>query len=566
MLGPRQVGLGFTIALLAAVAWIPASDGHPRGGSVAGHHSHWHKGKDRGDYAWWCVTRARRLAELNAYIAANRDDFESFRSAPLGIKQELLNFVGIQMIIFRLLTEIFPDIWGPPEDQMLAIGFGPDPYNPGSVMPIGTGYALSQRSDGELNVNYMNVSCMGCHSGGVVGPDKELIRVVGGASPLGDYFGSINKTVNDSRYTAENFCAALDSKPLGWVYDDPAMLEQEILERRLFNAPGGAEFFLGELQFASNAGAKRIAETLGAYTYNVPNPPLAAGMPGSLDVFSLGGAQLANPADLTPAELEAALPAAPGPADIPAAWKQVDRPRFQWDDSVSNLTYREVAASLSVAGGDPAAVNLDNVVAASTFTENLPPYPYPFDVSARAVARGARTYQKACAGCHEPGNNVLRSPDETGTDPNRANIFTPFIVDGLINNFRAACTVPECFEPNGDPYPDSEILEATGGYAQIPLTGVWQTAPYLHNGSVPTLYHLLTGDRPDTFYRGNYTYDQKLVGYTWDEATSPRALLYDTSLDGYANTGHTGPAFNGGIDWRRNPGKLWDLLEYLKTL
>jgi hypothetical protein len=140
------------------------------------------------------------------------------------------------------------------------------------------------------------------------------------------------------------------------------------------------------------------------------------------------------------------------------------------------------------------------------------------------------------------------------------------MVEGLIENFSAACTIPECFEPNGDPLPDSEILEPTGGYIQIPLVGAWQTAPYLHNGSVPTLYHLLTGDRPDTFYRGNFAYDQELVGYTWDEATSRRALLYDTSLDGYANTGHSGPAFNGGIDWEAKPSQLRDLLEYLKTL
>jgi len=43
-------------------------------------------------------------------------------------------------------------------------------------------------------------------------------------------------------------------------------------------------------------------------------------------------------------------------------------------------------------------------------------------------------------------------------------------------------------------------------------------------------------------------------------------LLYDTSLDGYSNAGHTGPVFNGGIDWDAEPEMLSDLLEYLKTL
>jgi hypothetical protein len=84
---------------------------------------------------------------------------------------------------------------------------------------------------------------------------------------------------------------------------------------------------------------------------------------------------------------------------------------------------------------------------------------------------------------------------------------------------------------------------------------------------VPTLYHLLTGDRPDRFFRGNYTYDKKRVGFTWASGNNGElSLEYDTSLSGYANTGHTGPEYNGGIDWDAEPRKLWDLLEYLKTL
>ena len=109
-------------------------------------------------------------------------------------------------------------------------------------------------------------------------------------------------------------------------------------------------------------------------------------------------------------------------------------------------------------------------------------------------------------------------------------------------------------------------IQATGAYTPIPLNGIWATAPYLHNGSVPTLYHLIAGDRPPMFYRGNTTYDQDLVGYTWEADTSGRAFLYDTSLNGFSNAGHWGPEFSGGIDWEAEPTKLWDLLEYLKTL
>src|ERR1700694_4819378 len=54
-------------------------------------------------------------------------------------------------------------------------------------------------------------------------------------------------------------------------------------------------------------------------------------------------------------------------------------------------------------------------------------------------------------------------------------------------------------------------------YNALPLGGVWAQAPYLHNGSVPTLYHLLVpSERPTVFMKGRLDYDKKLVGYAWD--------------------------------------------------
>jgi hypothetical protein len=526
---------------------------------------------------WWRNERTRRLAAIKKYLKQNQAAFDSFRLAPLAIKQGPLDFVGMSVIVFRLLPKIFPEIWGPPKDKLAVVGLGPDPFDPGSVFPIGEGFALSTPfsipdvggsfQGGSFRVNYATFTCMGCHSGGVVGPDGNLIRMIGSANPLGAFSSKLNETVNDPKYTAENFRDALAQEPLGWVYGDPKLLAQEAFERALFQAPGGAEYFLEEVKVASNQSTQRIDETLLAYTYNVPNPSQPTGMPGSLDVFGFGGAALCNLNGDPPCDPEALLPPAPSPADIPAVWQMSGRTGFQWDDSVTNLIYREVLASLSVSGSNPAAVNMDNVLLAGPFTEELPAYPYPFDVDRPAAARGARIYRQACAGCHRPGNSVLESPEDVGTDPNRAIVLTPGIVSGLIENAREACTDSECYQPDGEPYPDDDILKVTMRYASIPLAGVWATAPYLHNGSVPTLYHLLTGHRPATFYRGNFTYDQNLVGYTWDRPTNPGlSTLYDTSLDGYSNTGHTGPEYSGGIDWDAEPDKLRDLLEYLKTL
>jgi hypothetical protein len=528
----------------------------------------------RRSFGWWQRERAKRQAAIDQYVASHHKEFLSFKDAPLAIKQAALNFVGIQMIMFRLFPVIFPDIWGPPENEMAKIGLGPDPFEPNTVMPLGTGYHLSKgftvpSTSKKVQVNYETLTCMGCHSGGVTAPDGKLTRLIGAPNPIGSYMGYINQTVNDPRYTAKNFVRALNREPLGWVYGNPAELKQERLERALYNAPGGAQYFLDELKFISNKAVTRINDAFLPYTYDVPNPPAFIGpdtIPGQIDVFSFAAASLANPDVLTPAQMAAAMPPAPAPSDIMKAWTESNRPAFQWDNCVSNISIRETAASLTFVSGQPDAVNQSNLALSGSFTINLPSAPYLFDVDQNKARRGAVLFKHACQGCHAPGNANLMSPAETGTDPNRANVFTTFLITGFIEELREGCLIPSCYGPGGAELPDNDVLNATYSYASIPLTGIWATAPYLHNGSVPTLYHLLTGDRPTKFYRGNTTYDQDKVGFTWEKVTSRRAVLYDTAQDGHSNGGHTGPLFNGEFDWKKEPDKLKDILEYLKTL
>ena len=63
------------------------------------------------------------------------------------------------------------------------------------------------------------------------------------------------------------------------------------------------------------------------------------------------------------------------------------------------------------------------------------------------------------------------------------------------------------------------VAEGTNGYKADMLHGVWAQAPYLHNGSVPTLGHLLcSATRPPRFLRGNLHYDEALVGFEWSDS------------------------------------------------
>jgi len=105
-------------------------------------------------------------------------------------------------------------------------------------------------------------------------------------------------------------------------------------------------------------------------------------------------------------------------------------------------------------------------------------------------------------------------------------------------------------------------------YKARPLSGIWATPPFLHNGSIPTLHDLLVpvSERPRTFYLGEKRYDTKKLGY--ESAKFKGGYEYDTRIAGNSNAGHE-------FDDRKAPGvigpKLSDaergaLLEYLKTL
>ncbi len=125
-------------------------------------------------------------------------------------------------------------------------------------------------------------------------------------------------------------------------------------------------------------------------------------------------------------------------------------------------------------------------------------------------------------------------------------------------------------EMNG--YRDNGI-QAALGYKARPLDGIWATPPYLHNGSVPNLYALLSpvNERPAKFYLGNREYDPVNVGYRYDRLENGFEL--DTTLRGNTNTGHE---FNGdGTKQNEKDGVIGRLLtpqerralvEFLKTM
>ncbi|MBC7172959.1 MAG: hypothetical protein H5U40_11045 [Polyangiaceae bacterium] len=249
-----------------------------------------------------------------------------------------------------------------------------------------------------------------------------------------------------------------------------------------------------------------------------------------------------------------------------SVWRQRGRPRAEWDGSLPHPVYRNLAAAVGAMMGIGQVLNYEASAEAAELSRDLPPPPYPFPVDGVRARNGERLFEQHCAGCHFAGATTVYPTSLTGTDPNRASSVTEEGRARLIAALRDGCTDPEVCD-----VPDHEVVgelpaPSERGYMALPLDGIWARAPYLHNGSVPTIYHLLVPEsRPTTFIRGNIHYDTERVGFAWDAsaAADKYTHAYDTTRSGRSNAGHT--AFNGR-DWSAHPDELQDLLEYLKTL
>ncbi|MEQ1739599.1 MAG: di-heme-cytochrome C peroxidase, partial [Methyloglobulus sp.] len=105
------------------------------------------------------------------------------------------------------------------------------------------------------------------------------------------------------------------------------------------------------------------------------------------------------------------------------------------------------------------------------------------------------------------------------------------------------------------PYSPPNLL----AYRARPLDGIWATAPYLHNGSVASLYELLlpSAERSQVFYVGNREFDPDNIGFK--SRPSKNGFRLDTHLPGNSNSGHI-----YGTDLNQDQRR--DLLEFLKTL
>ncbi|HAA11553.1 MAG TPA: hypothetical protein DCE41_07575 [Cytophagales bacterium] len=243
--------------------------------------------------------------------------------------------------------------------------------------------------------------------------------------------------------------------------------------------------------------------------------------------------------------------------DVPPLWHLKKKTAIYWN-GMGRGDFSKLLMQASVLGihDSTAAREVQkNFVDVVAWGKTLEPPAYPREIDQDLALKGKVVFEERCSRCHGTYGddwtypNKLVSLVKVGTDPYMALYFTR--QSGLPDWYN------QSWYATSAPYSQ---LVAEEGYVAPPLDGIWATAPYLHNGSVPTLEALLNSTlRPEKWARRPDAYDFEAVGWKYDESGGKKRSIYNTTLPGYGNEGH----YFG--DRLQDPERD-AVIEYLKTL
>ena len=432
---------------------------------------------------------------------------------------------GLPLRVLKVLPRMFPEHLpvGGPKDWT-AFGFIQEP---GREMPIG----FSKR---RRVIDLTGLNCAVCHTGLVRWSANGQVEIHLGMPAttvdLQGFFDFLFACAADARFTPEQVLQEVEKDgrlfaPDRLIYRQAIVLLREGLLRRQAQL---ATFLTPE---HTRFGPGRV-DTFNPYKINQFASHYQEGIPEEERY---------------------------GTVDFPSVWHQ--RPRegmhLHWDGNNTSVFERNISAALG-AGATRERVDLPKIERLRAWMNDLPAPPYPFkrNVPEATLRRGEHLYLQYCFHCHDfAGSKVgqVVPLHDIGTDPGRWGSYTLKLAaiqaryatgyDWQWNHFRK-----------------------TEGYANQPLDGIWARAPYLHNGSVPTLWDLLQlpDSRPREFYVGHAVYDPDKVGLRTDvqEIGGRRSFLFKTTLPGNSNAGHNGRDY--GTDLKDEDKQA--LIEYLKTL
>src|SRR5262249_30900204 len=223
-----------------------------------------------------------------------------------------------------------------------------------------------------------------------------------------------------------------------------------------------------------------------------------------------------------------------GNSDMEPLWNR--RPRagqpLHWDGLNDSLT--EVVLSGAVGDGATAkSLPVAYLKQMEKWLQDRQPPPYPYPIKWKLADQGKAIYQDKCANSHAFGGKetgTIIAIERVDTDAHRLDMWSQEPANGYTN------------------YPSTpgshfSHFSKHNGYVAVPLDGIWIRAPYLHNGSVPTMEDLLESqaNRPKVFYRGYDVYARDKMGFISSGPEAQAAVFkYDTSIRGNGNGGHEG--------------------------
>lgn len=430
--------------------------------------------------------------------------------------------------------------------------------SPNLNQPVGFNTGQVNHAFLPIRVTTANFTCAACHSG--VAYDAK-------GQPKTDeiWLGQPNPSINLEAYPQaiyDSFLAHGDNpdlfKAMAKLFPNLSEREESTLKR-----------------FVLPAAQKRMAElkdTLGRAT------PFYGGLPGITNgVDSLHirlGVQ--DPAEFTPLSAYNSVPNIDGHGfrtsflnvgnyQLPSGEIERSITREDVDKNHLGALGKMVAFFTVPAYGvspETAEKYIPQAQDAMHFAATLKTQPFPGEINAALAKDGETLFNQQCASCHGSydAKGLKEFPNiitTIGSDTLRMNILIQAQTDKAINQSNMGKYI-RAVEPKG--------------YVAPPLSGIWATAPYFHNGSIPTLYHLFNPDtRPEKFYLGGQKLNFDLVGidgqlaegiWTYPEDYTPWSTpaLFDTSKPGHGAQGHEAE-FEALSDDDKTA-----LIEYLKTL
>lgn len=458
----------------------------------------------------------------NRGSAQYADIDEHFRYASIGGEDSN----GLPYWLWRVLPTVFADKL--PGNGYESLGFIKESDH---ELPIGFA-----RSTNRLGLAVVTQNCATCHVGSVresATGDRHIISTMpSNTVNLGEYIRFLSDVAVDKRFSARELMPYI----LESAHDSGTQLNPlEQLIYRFLAIPQARDGLLRQ----RNSFAFLDRQT----DYG----------PGRVDTFTPYKALRFNfPMDqIETSELN-------GIADFPSIWQQRPREGMQlhWDGDNDSVDERNNSAALALV--TPTTINFDSIYRVRDWLMDLPAPKYPWSINEELAHQGEVLFQNNCASCHAFDGAYVGKVvpiEEIGTDPGRLDSYTYELASNQYTLF------------SGISYRGKDQrfthFRKTNGYASMPLDGLWLRAPYLHNGSVPTLWDLLEvpEKRPSIFYRGYDVFDQDKVGFVFDvaEEDGKQIFQFDTTQPGNGNGGHL---YGVNLEAKEKTA----LVEYLKTL